>query len=299
MFLPLSSLFCGMNSVYALYDYAVSTIVFKALVSFGFEEMGQPPSVITAELPLVKSPTPVITLIAAYLLIAVTGKLLLLYFGGGQHGQRISRSFRWFILVHNTVLVLLSSYMSSRAAYLAWKHNFRFWTQPYSPSQRDMGFIIYIFYLSKYFEFIDTLIMVGKGAVRQITFLHLYHHAATAFIWWTIAYAAPGGAAWYTCFINSLVHVFMYSYYLLAAALGGNERAKKKYLWWGRYLTQFQMIQFLTMMAQAAYCWASPYPNFLVKITLYYALSLLCLFGHFYISKYTSSKISPGNLKAA
>lgn len=41
----------------------------------------------------------------------------------------------------------------------------------------------------------------------------------------------------------------MYTYYFLAAALV-DEREKKKFLWWGRYLTQFQMFQFLTMMAQ-------------------------------------------------
>jgi elongation of very long chain fatty acids protein 4 len=59
-----------------------------------------------------------------------------------------------------------------------------------------------------------------------------------------------GLAAWYSTFLNSLVHVVMYTYYFTAAMLGSNEKAKKKYLWWGRYLTQFQMFQFVTMMAQ-------------------------------------------------
>lgn len=34
-----------------------------------------------------------------------------------------------------------------------------------------------------------------------------------------------------------------YTYYLAAALLAGNDGAKKKYLWWGRYLTMFQMFQ--------------------------------------------------------
>jgi hypothetical protein len=57
-------------------------------------------------------------------------------------------------------------------------------------------------------------------------------------------------AAWYSVFLNSLVHVFMYSYYLAAVLLAGNEKAKRRYLWWGRYLTMFQMVQFVSMMAQ-------------------------------------------------
>lgn len=57
-------------------------------------------------------------------------------------------------------------------------------------------------------------------------------------------------AAWYSTFLNSLVHVVMYTYYFIAALLGSNEKAKKRYLWWGRYLTQFQMFQFVTMLSQ-------------------------------------------------
>ena len=100
---------------------------------------------------------------------------------------------------------------------------------------------------------------------------------------WAIAYAAPGGdgahplvalsnrtttltkasparkrqplsaclrAAYYSCALNSFVHVLMYTHYLLAAMIGKNMKARRKYLWWSRYLTQFQMFQFVTMMVQ-------------------------------------------------
>ena len=101
---------------------------------------------------------------------------------------------------------------------------------------------------------------------------------------WAIAYAAPGGdgaltkhavilaslriwaasetkderlclcAAYYSCALNSFVHVLMYTHYLLAAMLGKNMTARRKYLWWSRYLTQFQMFQFVTMMVQVRTC---------------------------------------------
>jgi len=51
---------------------------------------------------------------------------------------------------------------------------------------------------------------------------------------------ARARAAWYSVFLNSLVHVFMYAYYFAATALGANAAARRRYLWWGRYLTQFQ-----------------------------------------------------------
>jgi elongation of very long chain fatty acids protein 4 len=42
----------------------------------------------------------------------------------------------------------------------------------------------------------------------------------------------------------------MYTYYFLASAIGKNEKARKRYLWWGKYLTQLQITQFVTMLMQ-------------------------------------------------
>ena len=52
----------------------------------------------------------------------------------------------------------------------------------------------------------------------------------------------------------------MYTYYFLASAIGRNEKARKRYLWWGKYLTQLQMTQFVTMLAQVRHrpCICSP-----------------------------------------
>ncbi len=40
------------------------------------------------------------------------------------------------------------------------------------------------------------------------------------------------------CFLNSFVHVVMYTYYALSA-MGPKVQ---KYLWWKKYLTQFQLV---------------------------------------------------------
>ena len=48
-----------------------------------------------------------------------------------------------------------------------------------------------------------------------------------------------------------------------------------------------QMFQFVTMMAQAAFCWRySPYPKPLSKLLFFYMQTLLALFAHFYVQKY-------------
>ena len=57
-------------------------------------------------------------------------------------------------------------------------------------------------------------------------------------------------AAYYSAALNSLVHMVMYMYYFLASAIGRDEKKRRKYLWWGKYLTMFQMTQFVTMVFQ-------------------------------------------------
>ena len=44
--------------------------------------------------------------------------------------------------------------------------------------------VLWIHYLSKVYEFADTAIMVLKKNERQISFLHVYHHASTFFPCW-------------------------------------------------------------------------------------------------------------------
>ena len=46
---------------------------------------------------------------------------------------------------------------------------------------------------------------------------------------------------------------------------------RDKYLWWGKYLTMFQMGQFVSMMVQAAYVVRySPYPKEMGQLLFYY-----------------------------
>ena len=52
--------------------------------------------------------------------------------------------------------------------------------------------------------------------------------------------SVAGGHSTFFGFLNTFVHIVMYSYYLLAA-LGPQVQ---KYLWWKKYLTALQMVSF-------------------------------------------------------
>ncbi|KAH1017899.1 hypothetical protein HUJ05_008490 [Dendroctonus ponderosae] len=56
-----------------------------------------------------------------------------------------------------------------------------------------------------------------------------------------------GGHSTFFGLLNTFVHIVMYFYYFLTA-LGPQVQ---KYLWWKKYLTSFQMVQFVAIMLHA------------------------------------------------
>jgi len=92
----------------------------------------------------------------------------------------------------------------------------------------------YIFYLSKFYEFIDTFILILRK--KPITFLHCFHHFITAWLCWLGIYD-ENAVQWIVIWLNGTVHVFMY-YYFLAQTLSSD-------VWWKKYLTSAQILQFV------------------------------------------------------
>eukprot|EP00042_Codosiga_hollandica_P048396 m.542145 g.542145 ORF g.542145 m.542145 type:complete len:331 (-) comp57656_c0_seq12:1923-2915(-) len=91
----------------------------------------------------------------------------------------------------------------------------------------------YIFYLSKYWEMLDTYILALKK--KPLTFLQMYHHFIIVVLCW-LWLDDSWSIHWVAVSLNSLVHVFMY-YYFSLSALGYR-------IWWKSYLTAFQLVQF-------------------------------------------------------
>lgn len=84
--------------------------------------------------------------------------------------------------------------------------------------------------------------------------------------------------------VNSFIHVLMYSYYGLAA-LGPSVT---KYLWWKKYLTILQLIQFTTALILGINGIRSgcDFPLWMQYALVIYMLSFIVLFGNFYAKAY-------------
>ncbi len=104
---------------------------------------------------------------------------------------------------------------------LTLKGSFNFWT--------------YVFYLSKFYEFIDTFLLIVNK--KPLIFLHVYHHIITLVIVWCGLWGDVV-LQWLAVVTNGGVHVIMYYYYAIVAS-------GRKDIWWKRYITSIQIVQFI------------------------------------------------------
>ncbi|KAJ9638351.1 hypothetical protein H2199_007038 [Coniosporium tulheliwenetii] len=99
-----------------------------------------------------------------------------------------------------------------------------------------LAFWGWFFYLSKFYEVLDTAIIIAKG--KRSSTLQTYHHAGAMLCMWAgIRYMSP--PIWMFVFINSGIHALMYTYYTLSA-LGVRVPQRIK-----RALTTMQIAQFV------------------------------------------------------
>ena len=105
---------------------------------------------------------------------------------------------------------------------------------------------------------------------------------------------APGGHSTFFALLNTFVHIVMYFYYMVSA-MGPKYQ---KYIWWKKYLTSFQMLQFVCIFVhqfQLLFRECNYPKSFMVWIGLH-GVMFLFLFSDFYKSKYTSDgKRRPAN----
>jgi len=236
------------------------------------------------------TPTVVITASLAYLVFVVLAKLLSKGKPKRAKGKAAPPDALWLrglVTPHNVFLVALSTYMSGGICWEAYKKGYWFWGTAYNPDDVALGRLILIFSLSKIYEYLDTVIMVLKGNMHQVSFLHVYHYFTVSLFWWLVVKEIPGGEMWVSSALNSFVHVIMYTYYLLASLSSNSPNFRRKYLWWGRYLTTFQMFQFVIDGVHSWYVLQyQTIPELIGKMGLYYMFTLLALFGNFYVHKY-------------
>ena len=148
-----------------------------------------------------------------------------------------------------------------------------------------MIFVCWLYYVSKFVEFFDTIAFVARKKFQHVSTLQVTHHGIMPVFGWILVRWLPGGHESFGGMFNSLVHVVMYSYYFLAA-LGPSFR---KYLWWKKYLTTFQMFQFTCIFLHSmavVFVYDCGYPWQFSAFSASIMLLFFGLFAQFYAQSY-------------
>lgn len=74
-----------------------------------------------------------------------------------------------------------------------------------------------------------------------MSFLHIYHHSAMVLISYGGTRFFPGGHSSLLVVINTLVHFFMYGYYLQCTMMNSRDTAVTS-VWWKKHITHMQLV---------------------------------------------------------
>ena len=192
------------------------------------------------------------------------------------------------MFLYNFLQTLFSLWIFSRLSkfWLSGKYN---WVcQPVDYSNSDdgkfMAATVWWYFFSKFTDFMDTFFMVVRHKYNQMTTLHVVHHAMMPVVVWLFLKFVGGGHSTFFMFLNIGVHVVMYFYYFMSS-FGPKVQ---KYLWWKKYITTMQLVQFVTWSIHAS----TPlfmdcnYPKVYVAFLLFLGAFFFTLFTNFYIQSY-------------
>lgn len=195
-------------------------------------------------------------------------------------------------IAHNFVMCAVSFYMFAEIMRLGLTQGF-FKELDRTTDSLPMAHVIWVFYISKVFEFNDTLIMILRQKYSQVTVLHVYHHWSVTLMWFLNCRIYPGTFAATAAAFNSFIHVLMYLYYGVSTYMQGADGAGSRWNpWWKKYLTQLQLIQFTYMIGLGIWLtfYGDPRYRVLGSFNGLYAVTLYALFWNFYSKSYTKKK---------
>lgn len=205
-------------------------------------------------------------------------------------------SLKSFIQLYNCIQIVFSAWMFYEIGMSGWFFDYSYTCQPcdYSmnPKAVRMTVVAWYFFMSKLLDFMDTFFFVSRKKFGHISVLHVVHHSCMVVSMWFGVKYVPGGSLTFMGFINSLVHTVMYTYYFLAS-LGP---AVQPFLWWKKYLTTFQLVQFVCIFLNSSIALILPSCNAMPTImglwTIFYAVIFFVLFMNFYRKAYKKSEKS-------
>ncbi|XP_003746927.2 elongation of very long chain fatty acids protein 5 [Galendromus occidentalis] len=219
--------------------------------------------------------------------------------GPSWMSKRRAYNLKWATRVFNLSQVIANLWFSYHTITIAWRHypkgHFSFGCIPPSKmaeldSKTDSDMIVFaglVYFWVRLFDLLDTVFFVLAKKESHVSFLHVYHHAVVVLTFYLYLRSGWWPSLFYAGVINSIVHIVMYTYYFLSTFPG-----LRPYLWWKKYLTAMQIMQFSILALQLSWntVFNCGYPVAVCQYNLVQAFIFLTLFTQFYVENYKLGK---------
>ena len=84
-----------------------------------------------------------------------------------------------FKFAYNMIQMMLCSYMCIEAGVRAYTAGYSILPcNKFNTTDPPIAFILYVFYISKILDFLDTFFIIAEKRFKQLSFLHVYHHTS-------------------------------------------------------------------------------------------------------------------------
>jgi len=202
--------------------------------------------------------------------------------------------FKTFVFVHNSILAVFSAWVAFNiwpiAVAYGSEHGYEKLLSDRALWNQGLGKWAWIFYVSKFYEFIDSWVLTLKG--YKVSFLQKYHHGGIVLCMYAGCLAQANWLVFVVA-LNSFIHTLMYTYFA-AATLGYKSPL-------AAMLTKAQLLQFLIGILVPLKLYWMDNVSSAVKgsygCTQAYAVGLIYLFGQMYKKKYLAKSGGKGSKK--
>ncbi|KAK9472717.1 GNS1/SUR4 family-domain-containing protein [Dipodascopsis tothii] len=241
--------------------------------------------------------------------------------GAGTPPARFATTalFKWLVIAHNlglcvysawTCVGMTSSLIQTVLENKAGGRDSSLWRSLCSLDggiwDKGLSYYGFLFYLSKFYEVLDTAIILAKG--KKSSLLQTYHHAGAMMSMWAgIRFASP--PIWIFVVFNSLIHTLMYFYYTLSGINVRVPRALKRALTTAQIcqfvfggslaISHFFIYYFDPSQGEYTSCLVNPGQTFALFVNVAYLAPLTYLFVGFWIDSYVRNRKAPLAGKAA
>ncbi|XP_052847657.1 elongation of very long chain fatty acids protein F-like [Drosophila gunungcola] len=239
-------------------------------------------------LPLLGSHRPVLMILATYLVfIKVLGPKIM--------QNRKPFDLRGVIKAYNIMQILYNIVMFIFAVhFMLGPGDYNFKCIKNLPPEHDYKtwerWLTYSYFFNKLLDLLETVFFVLRKKDRQISFLHVFHHMYMLyFSFMYLYYYGYGGHGFFMCFFNVIVHIMMYAYYYQSSL----NRDSGVDLWWKKYITIVQLVQFGIILGHSIYTLRQPdCPSSRFSATCAGSICVvfIILFGNFYYQAYVRPK---------